>query len=358
MGAGISLARLASAVADEGGIGVISIIGLGMQDPDFAANPLDSHLRAMRAEIRRARALTDGILGVNIMVALTSMERYVAVAVEEKIDIIFSGAGLPLRLPECMHEETATKLAPIVSSARAVELLCRRWRKAYNVLPDAIVVEGPLAGGHLGFKREEIDDPAFELGALVTQTLEALKPFEEAKGDAIPVIAAGGIYSGEDIRHFLELGAAGVQMGTRFVATAECDATDSFKQAYLDCGPDDLMLIESPMGMPGRAIRNAFLEAVQRGERAPVRCPLHCIHTCPGANAPYCIAEALIQAKHGDLFKGFAFAGTNAWRIDRITTVRELVECLLAEYHRASSSANSTQKREDLDCSARNSSTL
>lgn len=334
MGVGISLSGLASAVANQGGIGVIAAAMIGMGEPDLAANPVEANVRALKTEIRRARSLTKGLLGVNIMVALTIFSEMVIAAIEEGIDFIFSGAGLPLDLPKYLRKGCRTKLVPIVSSGRAAEVLCKKWERLSH-LPDAFVVEGPMAGGHLGLKPEQIFAPEFTLEKLVPEVLAAVKPFEEKHGRAIPVIAAGGVYSGADIYKFLRMGAAGVQMATRFVATHECDADMAFKQAYVDSTKEDIVIIQSPVGLPGRAINNEFLEAVKRGEKIPFTCPYHCIRTCDHRNSPYCIALALMQAKKGNLKRGFVFSGQNAYRVDRIVSVKELIESLAQEFAEA-----------------------
>jgi nitronate monooxygenase len=331
MGVGISLSGLASAVANEGGIGVIAAAMIGMGEPDIGSNPLEANIRALKNEIRKARSLTKGLLGVNIMVALTHFSNLVIAAIEEGIDFIFSGAGLPLDLPKYLRQRRKPKLVPIVSSGRAAEVLCKKWARLSH-LPDAFVVEGPMAGGHLGLKPEHIFAPEFTLEKLVAEVLEAVKPFEAESGQAIPVIAAGGVYTGADIRKFLKMGAAGVQMATRFVATHECDASPEFKQAYVNAAKEDIVIIKSPVGLPGRAINNDFLEAVKRGEKIPFTCPYHCIRTCDHRKSPYCIALALIQAKRGNLKRGFVFSGQNAYRIDRIISVKELISALKQEY--------------------------
>ena len=335
MGVGISLAGLAAAVADEGAIGVIAAAGIGMPEPDFFSNYLEANIRALEKEIGKARGLTDGILGVNIMVALSDYDNMVNVAVDQKIDIIFSGGGLPLDLPQLIRGRYRPKLVPIVSSARAARLICKRWSARHHCLPDAFVVEGPLAGGHLGFKEEQLGDPAFTLDRLVPQVIETVRPFAEGSGKEIPVIAAGGIYTGRDISRFLGMGAAGVQLGTRFVTTRECNASAEFKQAYINASADDIVIIKSPVGMPGRAIRNRFLDEVGRGKKKPYRCPYHCIKTCDHENSPYCIFFALVNAKRGQLKHGFAFAGANAYRAEGIVTVRELIEILVEEFEEA-----------------------
>ena len=336
MGIGISLSGLASAVANEGGIGVIATAGIGMNEPDFSTNFLEANIRALRKEIRRARELTKGIIGVNIMVALSNFADMARTAIEEGIDIIFSGAGLPLNLPQFVDSTIKTKLVPIVSSGRAAGIIAKKWSKKYNRLPDAVVVEGPLAGGHLGFTEQTICDPEYSLEKLVSEVIQVLKPFEERYEKRIPVIAAGGIYTGEDIFRFFKLGASAVQMATRFVTTYECDTSEKFKQTYLDSRKEDIVVIKSPVGMPGRAIRNAFLDEVSQGKRKPFKCPYHCIITCDYKKSPYCIAFALINAKKGNFSHGFAFAGENAHRAKEIISVKELIETLIEEYKNAS----------------------
>ncbi len=336
MGVGISLSGLASAVANEGGIGVIATAVIGMNEPDFSRNFLEANIRALRKEIRKARELSKGILGVNIMVALTNFADLVKTAIEEGIDIIFSGAGLPLNLPQFLNSTIKTNLVPIVSSARATGIILKKWSEKYNRLPDAIVVEGPLAGGHLGFKEEMIGDPEYSLEKLVPEVIQIVKPYEEKYKKPIPVIAAGGIYTGADIYRFFQLGASGVQMATRFVTTYECDASEKFKQTYIDSRKEDIVIIKSPVGMPGRAIKNTFLDEVSQGKRKPFKCPYHCLKTCDFKNTPYCISLALVNAKKGNLSHGFAFAGENAYRAKGIISVKELIETLIEEYKDAS----------------------
>ena len=332
MGIGVSLSGLASAVAEQGGIGVISVAGIGLPEPDSKTNYLGANIRAIRKEIRKARELTKGILGVNIMVALSNFSDMVKTAVEEGIDIIFSGAGLPLNLPLFLQKSTATKLVPIVSSARAASLIAKRWLEKYQHVPDAIVVEGPMAGGHLGFKSDQIDDPAFKLEKLVSEVIGVAKMIEEKTSKPVPVIAAGGIYTGEDIYRFLQLGASGVQMATRFVTTEECDASLEFKNTYINCRKEDIGIIKSPVGMPGRAVINEFIEDVNAGGKKPYKCPYHCIITCNHESSPYCIALALMNAKKGKMKHGFAFAGTNAYKAEKIVSVKDLFDSLVEEY--------------------------
>jgi NAD(P)H-dependent flavin oxidoreductase YrpB (nitropropane dioxygenase family) len=258
MGVGISLSGLASAVANAGGIGVIATAGIGMFEPDWDTNSKQADKRALQKEIRKAKAKTSGLIGVNVMVALSDYDDLIQCSVDEGVNVLFLGAGLPLGLPKTLPldglGELATKFVPIVSSGRAAKLVFRAWQKRYNHVPDAVVVEGPLAGGHLGFKKEQIDDPDYALEKILPDVIAVVKPYEEQFNRSIPVIAAGGIYTGADIHKFMQLGAQAVQMGTRFVATYECDASMEFKKAYLNCKKEDIVIIDSPVGLPGRAI--------------------------------------------------------------------------------------------------------
>jgi len=339
MGVGISLSGLASAVANEGGIGVISAAGIGMLEPDFNRNFKEANKRALRREIKKAREMTTGIIGTNILVALTDYYDLLQITVDEGADLVFLGAGLPLKIPKTLlqnrSEKAAIKVVPIVSSARATKLIFQYWGRNYNHVPDAVVVEGPLAGGHLGFKKEDINNPDYTLEKILPEVISMLKPYEESFNKSIPVIAAGGVYTGADIHKFIQLGAQGVQMATRFVATHECDASIQFKEAYVKCKKEDLTIIDSPVGLPGRAIKNRFLEEISSEMKRPFECPWECLKTCDFESAPYCICAALTNAKKGKLKRGFAFAGANAFRIDTIISVRELIETLLMEYENA-----------------------
>jgi nitronate monooxygenase len=344
MGVGISLSGLSSAVANQGGVGVIAAAMPGIHEPDIAIDPSAANIRVLTREIRKAKQLTQGILGVNIMVALTHYADMVRTSIAEGIDIIFSGAGLPLDLPGFLTPESKTKLVPIVSSARAAKIICKKWMSKYDYLPDAFVVEGPKAGGHIGFKTEQIDDPEFSIENLVNQVIDILKPIEAKYQCKIPVIAAGGVYTGQDIYTFIKRGAAGVQMGTRFVATHECDADDAFKKTYIDAEKGDMVIIKSPVGMPGRAVGNAFIDAANAGRKTPFKCPYHCLKTCNPQKSPYCIATVLGNARRGKLKHGFAFAGENAYRVDKIMSVEELMDALIREYCLAADVAEGSTK--------------
>jgi NAD(P)H-dependent flavin oxidoreductase YrpB (nitropropane dioxygenase family) len=333
MGVGISLSGLASAVANEGGVGVISSAGLGLIYKDKAKSVAEAAIEGLKEELRKARAKTNGIIGVNVMVAMTNFSDMVRTAIKEGADIIFSGAGLPLNLPSFLTEGAKTKLAPIVSSARAAKLLCEKWWQEYRYAPDAIVVEGPKAGGHLGYKESQIFDEEFSLERTLPEVVESVNEFASRYDRHIPVIAAGGIYTGEDIYNIMSLGASGVQMGTRFVTTDECDADIAFKQAYINASQQDIEIIQSPVGMPGRAVRGSFLDSVKDGLKKPKQCAFNCIKTCDVINSPYCIMLALYNAFKGRLEHGYAFAGANAWRAEKIESVKQLMESLASEYH-------------------------
>lgn len=333
MGVGISLSGLAAAVANEGGIGVISCAGLGMIYKQTHSTYLQDCIWGLTEELRKVREKTTGIIGVNIMVALSNYADMVNTAIARKVDIIFSGAGLPLDLPSYRTPECVTKLVPIVSSSRAAQILCSKWLGNYNYLPDAIVVEGPKAGGHLGFKREQINDPAYSLENIIPEVVKVAAQYKAVKN--IPVIAAGGITTGKDIHTFISMGASGVQMGSIFVTTNECDADEAFKQTYIKAEKDDLLIIDSPVGMPGRAITSDFIRSINSGAEKPTACPLHCIKTCDYTKSPYCIFKALFNASKGNLKKGYAFAGANAYMATKISPVKEVIENLKAAYRLA-----------------------
>ncbi len=321
MGVGVSLSGLAGAVAAAGGVGVISTAQIGYRDPDFGRHPIECNLKAVGEEIRKARsAAGGGIVGVNIMVVTRRYEDYVKAAVSAGADLIISGAGLPMNLPELAG---GAAIAPIVSSRKALHVIARHWKKKYDRKPDLVVVEGPLAGGHLGFSKEDIE--AYTAAKEKDYDDEVRSIIALADELGTPVAVAGGIYGRGDMEHYLAMGAKGVQIATRFVTTRECDASEAYKQAYIDAKQEDIVIVRSPVGMPGRAIHNAFLDRVQSGERFMRGCR-QCITTCKPDTAPYCITEALINAVEGRLDEGLIFCGSNAYRADRIETVADIME--------------------------------
>lgn len=352
MGVSVSLSGLASAVANQGGIGIISAAAIGMTEPDYKKNFREANKRVLIREIQKARSLTNGVIGVNIMMALTDHEELIKTAVAEKIDIIILGAGLPLKVPGVLAEagfkNFHTRLAVKVSSAKAAQLIFQYWSSKYQIVPDAVVVEGPLAGGHLGFKKEELIGEPVALSTLVRETVQAIKPFEEKFDKEIPVIAAGGLFTGEDIYHIMQAGAKGAKLGTRFVATHECDAAMAFKESYINSTEKDITIIKSPVGLPGRAVNNEFIEQVNLGNKHPFKCAWHCLSSCNFKEAPYCIAQALQNAAQGNMNEGFAFAGANAHRITQIQSVAEVMDELVKGY-----SKTEFQQAEKLNISER-----
>jgi NAD(P)H-dependent flavin oxidoreductase YrpB (nitropropane dioxygenase family) len=331
MGVGVSLSGLAGAVAAEGGIGVISGAQVGFREPDFEINNTEANLRSLKAEILKAREkCKNGLLAVNLMVAMKHYKESVAAAVESGIDLIISGAGLPTELPSLI-KGFKTKIAPIVSSGKAAAVITKLWEKKHSYIPDLVVVEGPEAGGHLGFSLEQLTTAAKpNLMDIVKEVIEVLKPYEEKYNRKIPVIAAGGIFTGKDIAEYINAGAAGVQMATRFVATEECDASLEFKMAYINSKDEDIRIVKSPVGMPGRAINNEFLDKLEGGN-IPVRKCYDCLKPCNPASTPYCITKALIEAVNGNLKEGLIFTGSNAYRLDKIVKVKELMKQLVEE---------------------------
>lgn len=335
MGVGISLSGLASAVANEGGVGVISSAGLGLLYRNLSKDYIQASIMGLKEELRKAREKTKGVIGVNVMVAMSNFTDMVKTAIAEKADIIFSGAGLPLNLPSFLQKDSVTKLVPIVSSAHAARVIAEKWHSLYNYLPDAFVVEGPKAGGHLGFKDEQINDEHFSLEHILPEVIDEVQDMGARYGKEIPVIVAGGIYTGEDIKRFMDMGASGVQMGTRFVTTEECDASDVFKQTYIEAKQEDIQIIKSPVGMPGRAIFSKFIQKVKEGQKQPKTCICKCIKTCDISKSPYCIIAALYNAFKGNMDNGYAFAGANAFRATKIVSVKETFRSLLDEFSRS-----------------------
>jgi nitronate monooxygenase len=340
MGVAVSRSGLAGAVSRAGGLGVIASIGLGVDTEHRSISEAEAG-RALAHEIRAVKS--QGLpVGVNVMAASVSYATYVATAVAEGADVLFSGAGLPLRLPQTVGD-APIRLVPIISSPRALEAVCRHWWRSQRRVPDAVVVEGPLAGGHLGFHMEELlDGTAPDLETLVVRVRCALERYEDLAGRRISLIAAGGVYTGHDIARFLALGADGVQMGTRFVATHECDAALALKQAYVDCGPEDVAIVLSPVGMPARVVLTPYLRRLgAAGER--IVCRHACLHRCDADKAGYCIAKALVNAASGNLEEGFPMCGANAYRIKRIVSVQALFDELLAELRDASPARDPVQ---------------
>jgi nitronate monooxygenase len=337
MGIRISGAHLAAAVANAGGVGIISAVALGLNSTYFDINQAKGRNRreqffeanrlALIDEIRTARALSpEGILGINAMVAAQDYETLVRTAAEEGVNLIISGAGLPLQLPEYTANYPAIALVPIVSGIRAVRIICRKWERQYGRLPDAFIVENPnSAGGHLGAKLEDLGDRTLEAEQVLPELVAYL---QQEIGQAIPVIAGGGVWDRADIDRMLALGASGVQIGTRFITTDECDADIRYKEFHLHAKADDVVIVPSPVGMPGRALRNAFAEkAIANSPDLEKRCLFSCLHACKCRDEQqhFCIIQVLDKAARGDIENGLIFSGSNAGRAKRMMPVAELM---------------------------------
>lgn len=370
MGIGISLGGLAGAVAREGAVGIISAAQIGFREPDFAKNPLAANLRAMKKEFEKAKALAPkGIIGFNIMVAMKHYEEYVKQAVKIGADLIISGAGIPSELPR-FAASSDTKLVPIVSTNKAAKVVLRYWEKKYNRVPDMVVVEGPEAGGHLGFSLEELKQyghsrkengkegnfaecvtaentcqaKADSLSECIRNQesplnyesecqaiLQTVEAYGDRHGKRIPVAAAGGIDTPEAASRMFSLGFDAVQAASRFVTTEECDADIRYKESYLHAGKEDIVLVKSPVGMPGRAIQNRLMEQVAAGKKFPPKHCYQCLKSCNPAEIPYCITEALMQAADGNVEEALLFCGAKAYKQKKLETVKEVIENLLQE---------------------------
>ena len=331
MGVGISLGRLAGSVAKEGGIGIISSAQIGYREPYFDQDPVKANLAAIEKEMKKAREISpDGIIGYNVMTALKEHAAHVKAAVKAGADIIISGAGLPTDLP-ALTEGSSTKIAPIVSTDKSAHVILKYWDRKYKRTADLVVIEGPEAGGHLGFKKEEVESYTEESYAEeIRKIIATVKSYGEKYNVEIPVVVAGGIYDSSDVKRILALGADGVQVATRFVTTEECDADIRYKEAYINATKEDIKIVKSPVGMPGRAIMNNFMERVMGGEKVP-HSPCHrCLAKCDPANIPYCITDGLINAVKGNIENALLFCGAKAYRAEKIETVRDVVQELFA----------------------------
>lgn len=329
MGVGVSLSHLAGAVAAEGGIGVISTAQIGFDEEGFEENQKLCNLKAIEKHVKRAKEQArEGLVGVNVMVALKDYAQHVRAAVKAGVDVVISGAGLPVNLPELVGK-SGTKIAPIVSSQKAANIILKMWDRKYQRTADFVVIEGPKAGGHLGFSKEDLAHvEELHYDSEIKNIIRTVKEYGKKFGQKIPVIVAGGIFSGEDVSHVMELGADGVQVASRFVATEECDASEAYKQAYVQARDQDVELIQSPVGMPGRALKNAFLEEVREHNLAVGKC-YGCLAKCKPSETPYCITDALIKAVKGDVEHGLVFCGANVGKIHEITTVHQVMEELV-----------------------------
>lgn len=323
MGVGVSLGNLAGHVAKEGAMGVLSTANPGYRESDFWQNSKEANDRALYAEIKKARTLSkgNGLLAVNVMVAGRDYARLVKTALEAGIDAIISGAGLPLELPK-LAEGASVLLAPIVSGGRAASTICRAWKKRHDRLPDFVVLEGAEAGGHLGFDQTElIEGKTKPLSQLLQEVLEALTPFGK-----IPVFVAGGVFSKDEIARYQSEGAAGAQIATPFIATEECDASEEYKRILIEAKEEDICIVKSPVGMPGRALYTPLIKKLEQQERIPPKGCTNCLIPCATETTPYCITRALIEAVQGNYEDGLFFCGANAGKINKMTTVSALIQ--------------------------------
>lgn len=331
MGIGVSRENLASAVSNAGGLGVISGINIGYDEEGFSKNPLSTNLKALKKHIQKAKELSNNKpIGINLMVAMNFYEEHVKTAIESGIDIIISGAGLPVKLPKFIGDSNV-KIAPIVSSAKACKLLLKMWDKKYNKTADMVIVEGPKAGGHLGFHREELEDlDSIDYDGEFIKILQIIKEYSQKYKKEIPVIAAGGISTSSNVKKYIDMGASGIQVGTLFVPTEECDADIAFKNSYIECKKEDIKIVKSPVGLPGRAIYNKFLDKLQTTKPKITKC-YNCMETCNPSSTPYCISQALINAVNGSIDNALLFCGADAYKINKIKTVKEVIDDLISE---------------------------
>ena len=369
MGVGISLGNLAGVVANEGGVGIISTAQIGFKEKDFYVNTLAANLRALEKELKKARKIAPkGILGFNIMTALTNYKEQVLAAVKAGADIIISGAGLPVDLPAFV-QGYKTKIAPIVSGKKSAQVILKYWDTRYKKTADLVVIEGPKAGGHLGFKKDELEkygfgackrndmekygfsagkkeencglkisednqNDKFEQKSIkdykeeVLEIKKVVQEYENKYSKKIPIVLAGGITTRDDVKNAFDLGMDGVQVGSLFVTTEECDAHINYKNSYVNAKEDEITIVKSPVGMPGRAIKNKFMSQVMAGENFPPKKCLKCLKKCNPANIPYCITERLINAAEGNVDNGLLFCGANAYMQNEITTVHRVIEKL------------------------------
>lgn len=334
MGVGVSLSNLASAVINEGCMGVISAAQPGFKEKDFYTNNFAANVRALNNEINKTRSNTNhkGILAINVMVAARRYKEYIKEISAMDIDAIISGAGLPTELPDLVVNKDIL-LAPIVSSGKAAQLICKTWDMRYNKIPDFIVIEGSQAGGHLGFKIDDlIAQTTQSLSEILADVLAVIQPYQDKYNYKIPVFVAGGIVSGFDIAKYLKLGASGVQMATSFIATEECDVDIKFKEAVINSTVEDIGLTKSPSKLHGRALKTRFMNEVNgRIENIKVSKCVACLATCDPQDTSYCITQALIESALGNIDEGIVFVGESAAQLSKMTTVKELVAKLEKE---------------------------
>ncbi len=328
MGVQVAKSDLAAAVSRAGGIGCISSVGLGTLEGALN-NYIEESNFNLTAEIRRARALAPGKpIAVNVMMALSNYDEIVKVCVREKIDIIISGAGLPISLP-ALTEGSNIKIIPVVSSGRSLKILLKTWKRRYQKMPDAVIVEGPLNGGHLAFSWEQLEHPdTVALPILYKEIKATLAPYEAEFGKTVPVLGAENIATCDDIVEMLKIGFDGVQVGTRFICTEESGLDQKSKQIYVNAKAEDIIIIQSPLGLPVKVLRTPFSEKILKGVKIPFGCPFLCLRACKADKARFCLAEALVDTLFGNTEKGLYMTGSAIGRINDIVPAEEFLEPL------------------------------
>ena len=327
MGVGISLGGLAGAVAKEGGAGTISAAQIGFREPDFYENPVEANKRAIHKEMDKARKISpEGVIGFNLMVAMNDYETYVREVIAAGADFIVSGAGLPVDLPAYIKDSDIA-IAPIVSTRKSAHVILKFWDKKYKKTADFIVIEGSQAGGHLGFKKEDLENQTCQSLEEIFKDVEEIVENNKLN---IPIFVAGGISQRSDVKHFFDLGVDGIQVATRFITTYECDAHIKYKEAFLKAHQEDIGFVSSPVGMPGRAMQNSFVKKTKK-EKIPVKKCYQCLIPCDVKNTPYCISRALIEAVKGNLEDGLIFTGAHGYRQDHLMHVDEVIHELMED---------------------------
>ena len=328
MGVQVAKSELAGAVARAGGIGCISSVGLGTLEASLNDYLADSR-KNLTKEIRNARRLADGgVIGVNIMVALANYKDMVEVCVKEKVDVIVSGAGLPINLPE-LTKGSGIKLIPVVSSGRAMKVILKSWHRRYQVMPDAVVVEGPLCGGHMAFTKEQVLHPEqAPIQNILKDVRDVLAPYEKEYNKSIPLIGAENVVTPEDVIQKLKMGFDGVHIGTRFICTEEAGIDRKSKEVYVNAKAEDIVVLHSPLGLPVKVLRTPLVEKLLNGEKIPFGCPFKCLRACEASEAKFCIADALVKTMLGEVEGGLFMVGSGVGRINNIIPVKTFFEQL------------------------------
>lgn len=326
MGVRIGMAELSSAVVNCGGYGTIASVGIGdIERGKFRF--VDECNENFALELKKARELCGGKkpLGVNVMVALSNYEEIVRTAVAGGVDFIISGAGLPLPLPEYVGDADVA-LIPVISSGRAFEVVVKTWLRKYNRKPDAVIVEGPKCGGHLGFTMDMIEHPeTCSMEILLKEVQDVIVRYNL---QGLPIIAAEEVACRADIERFLKMGYNGVQIGTYFITTEEAGIDARSKQFFIDAKSEDVVVIKSPVGLPVRVLKSPLVQRVLTGGREKFTCPYRCLRSCNPAKSLFCIAKALLATWRGDTENGLYMVGCNIESVKKIYPVKEFFDSL------------------------------